>query len=65
MFKINFKDLYLHKNKKFGFLRKRIKLMKNKTLIEECKCIHCLQKLDQINSSRLYWEKLILNKKLA
>ena len=37
-------------------------LMKNKSLLKECKCIHCQQKLDQINSSRLYWDKLILVK---
>ena len=36
--------------------------MKNKTLLIECKCIHCLQKLDQIKNSRLYWSKLTLGK---
>ncbi len=36
--------------------------MKNKTSLKECKCIHCKQKLEQINSSRLYWDKLILSK---
>ena len=39
--------------------------MKNKTLINECNCIHCQQKLDQINNSRLFWEKLILRKKVG
>ena len=39
--------------------------MTNKTLIKECKCPHCRQKLDQINSSKLYWEKIILSKNLA
>jgi len=39
--------------------------MKNKTFLKDCKCIHCQQKLEQINSSRLYWDKLILRKKLA
>ena len=39
--------------------------MKNKTLLKECKCIHCQQKLEQINNSRLYWDKLILSKTLA
>ena len=39
--------------------------MKNKTLLKECKCIHCQQKLEQINNSRLYWEKLILSKNLT
>jgi len=38
--------------------------MKNKTLLNECKCIHCLQKLDQIKNSRLYWSNLILSKNL-
>ena len=38
--------------------------MQNKIVLKECKCLHCQQKLEQINSSRLYWEKLILNKKL-
>ena len=36
--------------------------MKNKSLLKECKCLHCQQKLDQINNSRLYWGKLILKK---
>ena len=36
--------------------------MKNKMLLKECKCIHCQQKLEQINNSRLYWDKLILSK---
>ena len=44
--------------------KKKRKLMKNKTLLEECKCIHCQQKLEQINNSRLYWDKLILSKNL-
>ncbi len=38
--------------------------MRNKTLLKECDCIHCKQKLEQINSSRIYWEKLILRKNL-
>ena len=42
-----------------------MKLMKNKTLSEECKCIHCQQKLKQINNSRSYWDKLILSKNIA
>ena len=37
--------------------------MKNKTLLNDCKCIHCQQKLEQLNNSRLYWARLILNKK--
>ena len=36
--------------------------MKSKTFIKECKCSHCQQKLEQINSSRLYWDKLVLSK---
>ena len=39
--------------------------MKNKHTLKECKCIHCQQKLDQINNSRLYWNKLILSKNLT
>ena len=39
--------------------------MKNKTLLNECKCIHCLQKLEQINNARTYWCKLIVSKNLA
>ena len=38
--------------------------MKNKTLFKECKCIHCQQKLVQINNSRIYWDKLILDKNI-
>jgi len=36
--------------------------MKNNNLIRECSCIHCQQKLKQINSSKLYWDKLVLSK---
>ncbi len=32
--------------------------MKNKNLLNECKCIHCQKKLEQINNSRIYWKKL-------
>ena len=39
--------------------------MKNKNLFKECNCIHCKQKLDQINNSKLYWDKLILRKKFV
>ena len=39
--------------------------MKNKTLLNECKCIHCQQKLEQINKAREYWGKLILSKNLT
>ncbi len=47
---------------KIWFPKKKCKLMKSKNLSNECKCIHCQQKLEQINSSKLYWEKLILKK---
>ncbi len=36
--------------------------MQNKTILNECKCKHCQQKLDQIKNSRLYWSKLTLIK---
>ena len=55
---------YLHKGKKFGFLKRKGLGMKNKTLIYECNCIHCQQKQNQINNAKLYWDKLILRKKL-
>ena len=34
--------------------------MINKINLKECKCIHCQQKLEQINRSKVYWENLIL-----
>ena len=39
--------------------------MKNKTALNQCKCIHCQQKLEQIKNSQSYWGKLILSKNLA
>jgi len=39
--------------------------MKNKTFTYECNCIHCKQKLNQINNAKLYWDKLMLRKKLV
>ena len=39
--------------------------MKNKISLNECKCTHCQQKLEQINNARLYWDKLILSKNLV
>jgi len=39
--------------------------MKNKSLLKKCNCLHCLQKLEQINNSRIYWDKLILSKSLG
>ena len=46
-------------------LKKENQLMKNKSLLSECKCIHCKQKLEQINNARIYWDKLILSKNLT
>tara|TARA_B100000161_G_C33178629_1_gene250509 strand:+ start:232 stop:438 length:207 start_codon:yes stop_codon:yes gene_type:complete len=54
--------LTLALKQKIWFLKKNTELMKNKTLLKDCKCVHCLQKLEQINSSRLYWDKIILSK---
>ena len=54
----------MQKNKKFGFLKKKGLEMKNKAYVNECKCVHCQQKIDQINNSTLYWDKLILRKKI-
>jgi len=34
-------------------------------MLKGCKCNHCLEKLEQINRSRVYWEKLIIRKKLV
>jgi len=53
------------KTKNLVSLIKKGVRMKNKTFINDCKCIHCQQKIDQINNSILYWNKLILRKKLA
>ena len=36
--------------------------MASKVLVKNCDCIHCKQKLEQIKRSRVYWEKLIINK---
>ena len=47
---------------KICFLKIKSKLMKSKTFLTQCKCIHCQQKLEQINNSRLFWDKLILKK---
>ena len=46
-------------------LKKIESLMKNKTFLKECKCIHCQQKLEQINNSKLYWDKLVLSKNIS
>ena len=39
--------------------------MYSKIALNGCKCIHCQEKLKQINRSIAYWEKLILSKNLA
>ncbi len=39
--------------------------MKNKTLLIQCKCIHCQQKLEQISNARAYWDKLITSKNVT
>ena len=36
--------------------------MAPKILAGDCKCIHCKQKIEQINRSKAYWDKLIMNK---
>ena len=36
--------------------------MAPKTSLKNCDCIHCKQKLEQINSARAYWDKIISNK---
>ena len=50
---------------KICFLKRKGLEMKNKTFIYECNCIHCQQKLNQINNAKLYWDKLVLRKKLV
>ena len=57
--------LLLAVRQKIWFLKRKAKDMKDKNFIKECKCLHCQQKLDQINNSRVYWDKLILRNKLA
>ena len=36
--------------------------MTSKTFLKNCNCIHCKQKLEQINRSKIYWDKVIINK---
>ncbi len=38
--------------------------MKNKTVMNECKCVHCQQKINQINNSKIFWDKFTLRKVL-
>ena len=52
-------------NQKIWFLKKKELRMKNKTFMNECKCVHCQQKINQINNSKLYWDKLFLRKMLS
>ena len=62
------KKIYLCRlalNSKIWFLETYRKKKKNKTLLRECKCIHCKQKLAQINNSIAYWDKLSLSKNLT
>ena len=33
--------------------------MKSETSKKKCHCIHCQEKLEQINRSREYWSKVI------
>ena len=28
-------------------------------MLKDCKCNHCQEKLEQINRSRVYWDKVI------
>lgn len=34
--------------------------MAPKTLVKNCECVHCQQKIEQINRSKAYWDKLII-----
>ena len=36
--------------------------MATKSSVKDCKCIHCREKLEQINRSKVYWDKLIINR---
>ena len=53
------------KTKNLFSLRRNEVRMKNKAFINECKCVHCQQKIEQINNSIFYWDKLIARKKSA
>ncbi len=61
---IKFQLFELALERKIWFLKKKEKKMKNNFSLNECRCQHCQQKLRQINSSRLYWDNVILRKKL-
>lgn len=32
-----------------------------KTVIKNCNCVHCKQKLEQVNRSTVYWSKILAN----
>ena len=36
--------------------------MVTKALVKNCDCSHCKEKSEQINRSRAYWDKVIINK---
>ena len=36
--------------------------MVTKEIVRNCNCTHCKEKLEQINRSRAYWDKLIISK---
>ncbi len=36
--------------------------MVSKLLLKNCNCTHCKEKLEQINRSKVYWDKVIINK---
>ena len=38
--------------------------MYSKSVLKDCDCIHCQEKLEQIKRSRVYWDRFILDKKL-
>ena len=33
-----------------------------KILSKDCNCAHCQQKIQQVKHSRLYWDKLTINR---
>ena len=40
-------------------LLKKNKVMASKILEKNCNCVHCKQKLEQINRSKDYWNRVI------
>ncbi len=59
--KIHKINLSIEINLDICFIKKN-EVMPSKTLVRNCNCIHCKQKLEQINRSRVYWDKVIINK---